>query len=75
MILVTGGSGYIGSHTCVSFSLAGHGLLILDYLCNRRADVVIRPKTLCGKCPGFIDGDIRDGAPSTYAAPAAQSPP
>ena len=59
-ILVTGGTGFIGSHTCVALAQAGHDLLILDNLCNSRADVVDRLETLCGKRPGFIEGDIRD---------------
>ncbi len=60
MILVTGGTGYIGSHTCVALAQAGHELLILDNLCNSRADVVDRLETLCGKRPEFIEGDVRD---------------
>ena len=62
MILVTGGTGYIGSHTCVALAQAGHELLILDNLCNSRADVVDRLETLCGKRPGFVEGDVRDSA-------------
>lgn len=61
-ILVTGGTGYIGSHTCVALAQAGHDLLILDNLCNSRADVVDQLETLCGKRPQFIQGDIRDAA-------------
>ena len=60
MILVTGGTGYIGSHTCVTLAKAGHELLILDNLCNSRADVVDRLENLCGKRPHFIQGDVRD---------------
>ncbi len=62
MILITGGTGYIGSHTCVALAQAGHDLLILDNLCNSRADVVDRLETICGKRSGFIEGDIRDAA-------------
>jgi len=60
MILVTGGTGYIGSHTCVALAQAGHDLLILDNLCNSRADVVDRLERLCGRRPAFIEADIRD---------------
>jgi len=60
MILVTGGTGYIGSHACVALAQAGHELLILDNLCNSRAGVVDRLQSLCGKRPGFVEGDIRD---------------
>jgi UDP-glucose 4-epimerase len=42
MILVTGGTGFIGSHACVALAQAGHEVLILDNLCNSRADVVDR---------------------------------
>ena len=60
MILITGGTGYIGSHTCVALAEAGHDLLILDNLCNSRAEVVGRLETLCGKRPEFVEGDVRD---------------
>lgn len=60
MILVTGGTGYIGSHTCVALAKTGVELLILDNLCNSRAEVVDRLKALCGKRPGFIQGDVRN---------------
>ena len=60
MILVTGGTGYIGSHTCVSLAEAGHDIVILDNLCNSRAEVVDRLEKLCGKRPVFINGDVRD---------------
>jgi UDP-glucose 4-epimerase len=62
MILVTGGTGYIGSHACVALAQAGHRLVILDNLCNSRADVVDRLARLCGQRPDFIEGDVRDAA-------------
>jgi UDP-glucose 4-epimerase len=61
-ILVTGGCGYIGSHTSVSLAQAGHEILILDNLCNSNASVIDRLETLIGKRPTFIEGDIRDSA-------------
>lgn len=61
-ILVTGGAGYIGSHTSVSLAQAGYELLILDNLSNSSADVIDRQVTLCGKPIEFIKGDIRDDA-------------
>ena len=61
-ILITGGTGFIGSHACVALAQAGHQLVILDNLCNSRADVIDRLATLCGKRPLFIQGDIRDSA-------------
>ena len=62
MILVTGGTGFIGSHTCVSLSQAGHDILILDNLSNSRITVVDRLEKLCDKRPVFIQGDVRDAA-------------
>jgi UDP-glucose 4-epimerase len=60
MILVTGGTGFIGSHTVVELLTAGHEVLILDNLSNSRADVVDRIATITGKRPEFVEGDIRD---------------
>jgi UDP-glucose 4-epimerase len=62
MILVTGGTGFIGSHTCVALSAAGQDVLILDNLSNSQAGVVDRLQKLCGKRPGFVQGDVRDAA-------------
>ena len=64
MILVTGGTGFIGSHTCVALAQAGHDPLILDNLCNSRADVADRIKALSPRhsALNFIEGDIRDAA-------------
>ncbi len=62
MILITGGTGFIGSHTCVALAQAGHEFLILDNLSNSRADVLDRLASLCGRRPAFIEGDVRDAA-------------
>lgn len=62
MILVTGGTGFIGSHACLALAQAGHELLILDNLCNSRADVVDRLQRICGRRPLFVEGDVRDSA-------------
>jgi len=62
MILVTGGTGYIGSHTCVALAQAGYDLLILDNLCNSNASVIGRLEALIGTRPAFIQGDVRDAA-------------
>lgn len=61
-ILVTGGTGYIGSHTCVALARDGHAITILDNLCNSSATVVDRLATITGKRPVFFQGDIRDSA-------------
>ncbi|MSP96845.1 MAG: UDP-glucose 4-epimerase GalE [Betaproteobacteria bacterium] len=62
MILVTGGTGYIGSHTCVALAHSGRDIVILDNLSNSRVSVVDRLEKLCGKRPQFIHGDVRDAA-------------
>jgi UDP-glucose 4-epimerase len=59
-ILVTGGAGYIGSHTCVALAEAGHELVIFDNLCNSYAHVIERLKILCGQHLTFVEGDVRD---------------
>ena len=61
-ILVTGGAGFIGSHTCVELQQAGHSLVVLDNLCNSRADVLDRVSQITGKPISFVRGDIRDRA-------------
>ncbi len=59
-ILVTGGAGYIGSHTCIELLEAGFDVLVLDNLCNSKTESLARVKTITGKTPEFIEGDIRD---------------
>ncbi|CAM7605307.1 MAG: UDP-glucose 4-epimerase GalE [Enterobacteriaceae bacterium] len=61
-VLVTGGSGYIGSHTCVQLLQNGHDVIILDNLCNSKRSVVPVLERLGGKSALFIQGDIRDEA-------------
>jgi UDP-glucose 4-epimerase len=61
-VLVTGGSGYIGSHTCVQLLEKGHEVIILDNLCNSKRSVVPVIERLSGKTPLFIEGDVRDDA-------------
>jgi len=61
-ILVTGGTGFIGSHTCVALLETGHDVVVLDNLCNSDASVIKRIGQICGREPVFIEGDIRDGA-------------
>ncbi len=52
MILVTGGTGYIGSQMCVALAQAGHEVLIVDNLCNSRADVIMHVRvTVGGRLP------------------------
>jgi len=60
MILVTGGCGYIGSHTVVQLLSTGHELVILDNLCNSKRSVLDRIQQITGHAPHFVQGDIRD---------------
>ena len=62
MILITGGTGYIGSHTVVELLNRGESVLILDNLCNSSPKVLDRIEAICGKRPLFVQGDIRDKA-------------
>jgi UDP-glucose 4-epimerase len=59
-ILVTGGAGYIGSHTCVELLNAGFELLVFDNLCNSKAEALQRVKKITGKSLDFIEGDVRN---------------
>ncbi len=59
-ILVTGGAGYIGSHTCVELLEKGNDVLVLDNLCNSSAESLRRVEQITGKSVRFIEGDIRD---------------
>jgi UDP-glucose 4-epimerase len=60
MILVTGGAGYIGSHTCIELLEAGYELVVLDSLCNSSVEALKRVEKITGKTISFVDGDIRD---------------
>jgi UDP-glucose 4-epimerase len=59
-LLVTGGAGYIGSHTVVALQERGDDVVVLDNLCNSKKDVLARIADITGKVPVFIEGDIRD---------------
>lgn len=61
-ILVTGGMGYIGSHTCVQLIHAGMTPVIIDNLCNANKKVLDRINAITGKKPVFYQGDVRDEA-------------
>ncbi|MGN0073523.1 MAG: UDP-glucose 4-epimerase GalE [Coriobacteriales bacterium] len=58
-ILVTGGTGFIGSHTVVELQQAGHEVVILDNLCNSSPVVLNRIQAITGTRPAFVEGDIR----------------
>ena len=59
-VLVTGGTGFIGSHTVVELQQAGHEVVILDNLCNSKEKVVDRIEAITGKRPVFYKADICD---------------
>lgn len=61
-ILVTGGLGFIGSHTVVSLQEAGHNAIILDNLCNSSLHILGRIEQITGKAPAFFKGDVNDPA-------------
>ena len=59
-ILVTGGTGYIGSHTVVELQNAGYEAVIIDNLSNSNPEVLNRIEKITGKRPKFYEADIRD---------------
>ena len=59
-ILVTGGAGYIGSHTCVELQNAGYDVVVLDNLSNASEKSLQRVEALTGKPVTFYKGDILD---------------
>lgn len=61
-ILVTGGTGYIGSHTCVEAINAGHEAVVFDNLSNSSEESLNRVRAVTGTRPVFVKGDIRDRA-------------
>lgn len=61
-VLVTGGLGYIGSHTVVALLEAGYKVVVVDDLSNSTIDVLERIEALCGASPAMYCGDVRDRA-------------
>lgn len=59
-ILVTGGVGYIGSHTCIALHEAGYDVVVYDNLSNSSREAVNRVSSLIGQPIDFVEGDIRD---------------
>ncbi len=60
MILLTGGAGYIGSHTALELIDAGFKILVLDNLSNSKVEAIHRTRQLANQNFEFIEGDIRD---------------
>ena len=61
-VLVTGGAGYIGSHTCLELLQSGYGVVVVDNLCNSNPVSLHRVQKLSGKSLKFNEGDVRDEA-------------
>lgn len=61
-VLVTGGAGYIGSHTCVELLESGYGVVVIDNLCNSNSESLRRVQQITGKELRFYEGDVRDEA-------------
>ena len=62
MILVTGGAGYIGSHTCVELLNSGQNVVVFDNFCNSHPESIRRVEKITGKKVAVVKGDIRDQA-------------
>jgi len=61
-VLLTGATGYVGSHTCVEVIAAGWTPVIIDNLCNSSAVVIDRIECITGRRPQFVNADVRDRA-------------
>ena len=61
-VLVTGGAGYIGSHTCVELLNSGYGVVVIDNLVNANPESLKRVEMITGKSVTFYEGDVRDEA-------------
>jgi len=59
-ILVTGGAGYIGSHTCIELLNGGHDVVVVDNLSNAKKESLNRVEEITGKSPLFHEADLRD---------------
>lgn len=59
-ILVTGGAGYIGSHTLIELIVAGHSVVVVDNLCNSSKIAIERVEQITSNSIPFYETDIRD---------------
>jgi len=62
MIFVTGGAGYIGSHTCVELLNAGFNVTVFDNFCNSHPEALARVERITGRKAALVRGDVRDRA-------------
>ena len=67
VILVTGGAGYIGSHTCLELLRAGHQVIVVDNLCNSSREAVSRVEKLASQPIIFYQADVTDEAAMDYS--------
>ena len=72
-ILVTGGAGYIGTHTCVELIETGHEVVVIDNLSNSKAESLLGVERITGVRPELIEADLRD-LPAVNAAFAKHHP-
>ena len=70
-VFITGGAGYIGSHTCVELLNAGYEVTVFDNFCNSQPEALARVERITGQAPKLVQGDIRDRA--ALVAALAQS--
>ena len=59
-ILITGGAGYIGSHTALELLNEGYDVVVYDNLCNSSTESIKRVEELTGKKIRFYEGDVQD---------------
>ena len=60
MVLVTGGAGFIGSHTCVELLEHGYDVVVVDNLCNSHEEALSRVERITGRRPLFFNVDVCD---------------
>lgn len=60
-VLVTGGAGYIGSHTIIELLAAGHSIVVVDNLINSSAESLRRVEQITGRLVSFVEADVCDG--------------
>lgn len=72
-VFITGGAGYIGSHTCVELIQAGHQVSVFDNFCNSQPESLARVERITGQRPKLYQGDIRDADALTQALRDSQA--